>query len=50
MIRTATIGAQILRRGADNTWPEVPVGIEDGDLILESIDFRAPVMSLHAGT
>ena len=50
VIRTATIGAQILRRGADNTWPEVPIGIEDGDLILESIDFRAPVISLYAGT
>ena len=50
VIRTATIGAQVLRRGADNTWPEVPLGIEDGDLTLDSIDFRAPVASLYAGT
>ena len=50
VIRTASIGVQLLRREADLSWPDVPLGIEAGELELESIGFRAPVAALYAGT
>jgi Uma2 family endonuclease len=50
VIRTASIGVQLLRRAADGSWPEVPLAIEAGEVVLESVDFRAPVAMLYAGT
>lgn len=50
IIRIASIGTHLLRRNADGTWPERPLVIEDGDLNLESINFRVPVTALYAGT
>ncbi len=45
-----SVGAQLLRRGPDGTWPELPLTIEAGDLVLESIGFQAPIAALYAGT
>jgi hypothetical protein len=50
VIRTASIGVQLLRRAPDRSWPEVPLGIEAGDLELESVGFRVAVAALYAGT
>jgi Uma2 family endonuclease len=50
VIRTASIGAQLLRRTPDGFWPDVPLAIEVGELDLQSIGFRLPVAALHAGT
>ena len=50
VVRTAAIGAQLLRRNPDGTWPDLPQGIEDGDVALDSIGFRAPLATLYAGT
>jgi Uma2 family endonuclease len=50
VVRTAAIGAQLLRRNPDGTWPDLPQGIEDGDVALDSIGFRAPLAALYAGT
>jgi Uma2 family endonuclease len=50
VIRTASIGVQLLRRAPDRSWPEVPLGIEAGELELESVGFRVPVAALYAGT
>ena len=50
VIRTASIGVQLLRRAADGSWPEVPLAIEAGDVTLESIGFRVPLAALYAGT
>jgi Uma2 family endonuclease len=49
-IRTTTIGVQLLRRGPDGAWPEVPLPIETGTLTLDSIGFRVPLADLYAGT
>jgi Uma2 family endonuclease len=50
VIRTASIGVQLLRRAPDGSWPDVPLAIDAGELELESIGFRVPVAALYAGT
>jgi Uma2 family endonuclease len=50
VIRTASIGVQLLRRAPDGSWPDVPLAIEAGELTLESIGFRSPLTALYAGT
>ncbi len=50
VIRTASIGVQILRRAPDGTWPDVPLAIDSGELHLQSIGFSIPVAALYAGT
>ena len=50
VIRTDTVGAQLLRRNKDGTWPNVPLGLERGEVILESIGFRVALEALFVGT
>jgi Uma2 family endonuclease len=50
IVRTAGIGAELLRRNPDGTWPERPLAIEQGELTLDSIDFRAPLTALYRTT
>ena len=50
IVRTAAIGAELLRRNPDGTWPERPLAIEQGELTLDSIDFRAPLTALYRTT
>lgn len=50
VVRTASIGVQLLRRAPDGTWPDVPTSVEAGELELESIGFRVCVPALYAGT
>lgn len=46
VVRSASIGAEVLRRRADGAWPERPEVVTEGDLVLESIGFRAPIAAL----
>lgn len=50
ILRTDAIGAEILRRQADGTWPERPVAIADGELVLESIEFSVALADIYATT
>lgn len=50
ILRTATIGADLLRRNPDGSWPEQPDEIMDGDLILESVGFRCRLVDLYRTT
>jgi Uma2 family endonuclease len=51
IVRTASIGAELLRRNPDGTWPDRPHAIEDGDqLTLESVGFSAPLLSPYRTT
>ena len=50
VLRSATIGAELLRRRADGTWPKKPQTVTDGDLALESVGFRAPLSDLYQTT
>ncbi|MFZ0507321.1 MAG: Uma2 family endonuclease [Methylocella sp.] len=50
VLRTVSIGADLLRRRADGSWPRTPEAIEVGDLVLESIGFRAPLIALYRTT
>ncbi len=44
------IGADLLRRRKDGSWPQEPERIIDGDLILESIGFRTPLADVYRTT
>jgi Uma2 family endonuclease len=50
VLHSATIGAEILRRLPDNTWPEEPELIESGTLALDSIGFSVALADLYRFT
>lgn len=50
VLRSAAIGADLLRRQADGTWPEHPAAVVAGELALESIGFRCDLADLYATT
>ncbi len=50
IVRSDAIGADLLRRQPDGTWPDTPETIEGGELTLESIDFRVEISALYRTT
>lgn len=50
VVRAASVGAELLRRNPDGTWPERPLRIEDGELALASVGFDVSVSSLYRTT
>ncbi len=50
VVHSIAIGAELLRRNRDGSWPEQPDLIENGDLVLDSIGFRVPVTALYRTT
>jgi Uma2 family endonuclease len=50
VLRTATIGAEILRRQPDAGWPQDPEQVTQGHLDLASIGLRLPLIDIYAGT
>ena len=50
VLKTATIGAELLRRNQDGSWPSQPLSIETGDLTLESIGFSMPLAAAYRTT
>jgi Uma2 family endonuclease len=50
VLRTVSIGAELLRRRVDGSWPRTPEAIEAGNIVLESIGFEAPLAALYRTT
>ncbi|MGO9720338.1 MAG: Uma2 family endonuclease [Methylocella sp.] len=50
VLKTASIGAELLRRNPDGSWPSQPLPIETGDLTLESIGFNFPLAAAYRTT
>ena len=50
VLRTDTIGAELLQRQPDSAWPSHPVTITSGDLVLTSLDFRVRLAELYRMT
>ena len=50
VLRTAVIGAELLRRNPDGSWPKQPIVIDSGDLTLESIGFRIALSAAYRTT
>jgi Uma2 family endonuclease len=50
VLKTASIGAELLRRNPDGSWPEQPLIFADGELALESIGFRIPLAAAYRTT
>ena len=50
VLSTVSIGAELLRRGANGTWPREPESLTDGDLLLESIGLRMSLVDLYRST
>jgi len=50
VIRTLSVGVDLLTRGGDGKWPDRPLAIATGDLTLSSIGLTLPVASLYRGT
>ena len=47
VLRSDSVGADLLRRAPDGTWPERQEAIEAGELVLESIGFRTPLAEVY---
>jgi Uma2 family endonuclease len=50
VLKTASIGAEFLRRNLDGSWPSQPLAIVTGDLRLESIGFNFPLAAAYRTT
>lgn len=50
VLRAVSVGADVLRRGADGAWPREPVEVTGGDLVLDSIGLHTSLMDLYDGT
>ncbi len=50
VLHTASVAADLLRRRPDGAWPKDPDSIVAGDLTLDSIGFRAPLIDLYRTT
>jgi Uma2 family endonuclease len=50
VLRTAVVGADLLRRNQDGSWPEKPQVILDGDVTLESIGFTFELAAAYRTT
>ena len=50
VLKTASIGAELLRRTSDGSWPEQPLILADGELALQSIGFRIPLAAAYRTT
>ena len=50
VLRGASVGAELLRRQADGTWPPEPLSITDGALVLESVGLRVPLADIYRTT
>ncbi|WOJ91179.1 Uma2 family endonuclease [Methylocapsa polymorpha] len=50
VLKTASIGAELLRRNQDGSWPSKPLTMETGELTLESISFSVPLAAAYRTT
>jgi Uma2 family endonuclease len=50
LLSSTAIRADLLRRGADGSWPAGATVIEDDDLILDSIGFTVPLAAIYRTT
>jgi Uma2 family endonuclease len=50
VLNSAKIGAELLRRAEDGSWPPGPQAIETGELTLESIGFSTPLAAAYRTT
>jgi Uma2 family endonuclease len=50
VLHSTAISVDLLRRGADGTWPERPQATEQGDLTLESIGYAGPIAAFYRTT
>ena len=50
VVESESMGVTIFRRRPDGSWPENPLPARDGEMALESIDFRFRLAELYAGT
>jgi Uma2 family endonuclease len=49
VIRTTSVGIDLLCRGEDGLWPDRPLTIASGDFTLSSIGLSLPVVALYRG-
>ena len=47
VVRSASVGVELLRRGDDGIWPEKPLVAAEGDFTLSSVGFTVAVAALY---
>ena len=50
ILRSTAVGADLLRRNPDGTWPDRPAVIDQGDITLDSVGYTAPITAFYRTT
>lgn len=50
VLHSATVAADIIRRGPGGVWPDTPQRIVEGDLVLESVGLTVPLRRVYRTT
>ncbi|MGH7122204.1 MAG: Uma2 family endonuclease [Acetobacteraceae bacterium] len=50
VVSSVEVGADLIRRGDDGSWPEQPQHLAEGEIVLESIGFRCPLAGFYRTT
>ena len=50
VVSSVSVGAEVLRRRPDGSWPEQAEVVSSGELYLESIDYVTPLMAFYRTT
>lgn len=50
LLSSTAVRAQLLRRQADGSWPAEAMTIDEGDLVLDSVDLTVPLAAIYRST
>ena len=50
VFRSVSMGALLLRRAADGSWPDQPFAVTEDEMVFDSIGFRVPLTDIYRNT
>ena len=50
VLNSFRLGAELLRRNPDGSWPQDSLAVISGDLVLDSVGFRVPLADIYRNT
>ena len=50
VLNSFRLGAELLRRNPDGSWPQDFLAVISGDLVLDSVGFRVPLADIYRNT
>ena len=50
MLNSFRLGAELLRRNPDGSWPQDSLAVISGELVLDSVGLRVPLADIYRNT